>query len=139
MLLTLPHLLGGYGLAGAAFNYEIKLEGKDSRRLRQKRCFIDLYYSSAKLAIEYESFAFHSRPAEQGKDAIRSAILERQGIEVVHLNTIQLYNKSAWRDFVFNFSSHLGKRIQIRTPKFEEMNELIRALLPTGGGSSDRD
>jgi very-short-patch-repair endonuclease len=132
MILTLPHALGGYGLGGAVFNHEIKLRDEAGKRLGQKRCFADLYYKPAKLAVEYESFAFHNSPSEQGKDMMRSAILERQGVEVMHLSTIQLYDKDACKDFVFNLASRLGRRIQIRTKKFDEMHALLRALLPAG-------
>ena len=130
MILTLPHALGGYALDGAVFNHEIKLKDEASKRLGQKRCFTDLYYKPAKLAVEYESFAFHNSPLEQGKDAMRSATLERQGVEVMHLSTIQLYDKDACMDFAFNLASRLGKRIQIRARKFNEMHVLLRALLP---------
>ena len=132
MILTLPHNLGGYGLNGAVFNHEIKLNEQAGKRLGQKRCFADLYYKSARLAVEYESFAFHSSPSEQGKDMMRSAILERQGIEVMRLSTIQMYDKEACIDFVFNLAARLGKRIQIRTKKFDPMHTLIRSLLPVG-------
>ncbi len=130
MLLTLPHALGGYGLGGAVFNHEIKLKGEAVTRLGQKRCFTDLYYKQARLAVEYESFTFHSSPSEQGKDVMRSAILNRHGVEVIRLSTIQLYDKDACMDFVFNLASRLGKRIQIRTKKFNEKHALLRALLP---------
>ena len=130
MILTLPHTLGGYGLDGAVFNYEIKLADEASKRLGRKRCFTDLYYRSARLAIEYESFAFHNSPSEQGKDSVRSATLERQGVEVMHVNTIQLYDKDACKDFAINLASRLGKRIQIRARKFSKMHESLRELLP---------
>ncbi|MGI6732978.1 MAG: hypothetical protein ACOX4J_02210 [Anaerovoracaceae bacterium] len=130
MILTLPHILGGYGLDGAVFNHEIKLKEETSKRLGQKRCFADLYYKSARLAVEYESFAFHSSPFDQGKDVLRSAILERQGIEVMRLTTIQLYDKDACMDFAFNLASRLGKRIQIRTKKFDSMHANLRTMLP---------
>ncbi len=132
MILTLPYILGGYGLKGAVFNNEIKLKDEAGKRLGQKRCFADLYYGPAKVAVEYESFAFHSSPLEQGKDAIRSEILGRQGVIVMHLSTVQLYNKDACKDFALNLASRLGKRIHIRTKKFDEMNTLLRELLPTG-------
>ena len=132
MILTLPHALGGYGLGGAVFNHEIKLKDEAGKRLGQKRCFTDLYYKPAKLAVEYESFAFHNSPSEQGKDVMRSAILDRQGVEVMRLSTIQLYDKDACMDFAFNLASRLGKRIQIRAKKFNEMHSLLRALLPAG-------
>lgn len=132
MILALPHALGGYGLNGAVFNHEIKLKSEARIRLGQSRCFADLYYKQAKLAVEYESFAYHNNPSEQGKDVMRSAILERQGIGVMHLSTIQLYNRDACRDFAYNLAARLGKRIQIRTKRFDEMHALVRELLPDG-------
>ena len=130
MILTLPHAMGGYGLKGAVFNYEIKLSNNASMRLDQDRCFLDLYYRHAKIGVEYDSFTFHNSPSEQGRDAVRSAVLSRQGIEVLHMYTIQLYNKEACKDFAYNLAAHLGKRIQICTNKFDEMHTLLRALLP---------
>jgi len=131
MVLTLPHALGGYGLGGATFNFEIKLKEQASKRLGQDCCFMDLYYKSAKLAVEYDSFTFHNTPSERGRDAIRSVILNRHGIEVMHLNTIQLYDKNACTDFASQLAYRLGKRLQIRTGKFDEMNTLLRSLLPS--------
>ncbi len=139
MILTLPHALGGYGLDGAIFNHEIKIKDEAGKRLGQKCCFADLYYKSAKIAVEYESFAFHNSPSEQGKDVMRAVILDRQGVEVMRLSTIQLYNKDACMDFAFNLAARLGKRIQIRAKKFEEMHVLLRALLPSGKPVAEPD
>ncbi len=133
MILTLPHTLGGYGLYGAVFNHEIKLAESGIARLGQKRCFADLYYKSHRLAVEYDSFTFHSSPMMQGKDIVRSAILERQGVDVMSLSTIQLYSKEPCMDFAQNLASRLGRRIQIRTKKFNQMHEHLRKLLPSGG------
>lgn len=132
MILSLPHALGGYGIDGAVFNYEIMLKNEGIKRLGQKRCFVDLYYKQEKLAIEYDSFAYHSSPSEQGKDAVRSSILERQNIEVMHLSTIQLYNKDACKDFADNLATRLKKRKQNRAKKFDQMHERLRTLLPAG-------
>ncbi|MEN6314444.1 MAG: hypothetical protein ABFD25_09380 [Clostridiaceae bacterium] len=139
MILTLPHALGGYGLDGAVFNHEIKLKNEAGKRLGQKRCFTDLYYKPAKLAVEYESFAFHNGPSEYGKDVMRAAILDRQGVEVMHLSTIQLYDKDACMDFAFNLASRLGRRIQVRAKKFNEMHTLLRTLLPVGKPVTEPD
>jgi hypothetical protein len=130
MILTLPHALGGYGLSGAVFNQEITLQGEAIDQLNQTCCFADLYYKDAKLAVEYDSFAYHSSPSEQGKDSKRSAILESQGIDVMRLSTIQLYDPEACRIFAYNLARRLKKRIMIRTKRFEEMHALLRALLP---------
>lgn len=132
MILRLPHALGGYGLNGAIFNYEIRLMNEAKVRLGQDRCFVDLYYKQRKIGVEYESYAFHSRPSELGKDAVRSAVLGRKGINVMHLNTIQLFDRDACRDFAYNLAARLGKRIHIRTMKFNEMHTQLRELLPSG-------
>ncbi|HWQ78498.1 MAG TPA: hypothetical protein VN381_06765, partial [Anaerovoracaceae bacterium] len=130
MILTLPHALGGYGLNGAVFNQEIMLKNEARTLLGQGRCFVDLYYRRAKLAVEYDSFAYHSSPSEQGKDGVRSAILKRQGIDVMHMSTIQLYNRDACRDFAYNLAARLGKRMYIRAKRFDETHVLMRELLP---------
>lgn len=131
MILTLPHTLGGYGLDGAVFNHEIKLKNGSDRRLGQKSCFTDLYYEHARIAVEYDSFLHHNSPSEQGRDMVRSAILERHGIRMMHLSTIQLYDKDACMDFAFILAARLGKRIHIRAKRFDEMHVLLRTLLPT--------
>ncbi len=130
MFLTLPNALGGYGLSGAVFNHEIRLNGNVPSHFRQRCCFADLYYKRAKIAVEYDSYAYHSRPQEQGKDAMRSIILNRKGVSVLHMNTIQLYNIDACNDFAHTLATRLGKRIFIRTKEFETMHIQMRDLLP---------
>lgn len=131
MILALPHALGGYGLDGAVLNHEITLKDEGHTRLAKTSCFTDLYYAQAKLAVEYDSFKYHGSPSKQGEDAIRASILERQGIDVMHLNTIRLYNRDACDDFAYNLAACLGKRMQIRTRKFDEEHTLLRSLLPS--------
>ncbi len=130
MILTLPHNLGGYGLSGAAFNYGIELNDEGRKRLGQNRCYADIYYKQAKVAVEYDSFTFHKSPSEQGKDMLRAAVLERQGIQVIRLSTIQLYDRGACRDFAHNLARRLNKRIRVRTDKFDELHTALRSLLP---------
>lgn len=130
MILSLPHALGGYGLDGVVFNHEISIKGSTLPHFKQRCCFVDLYYKQAKIAVEYESFAYHSRPSELGKDAIRSAILNRKGIKVLHMNTIQIYDHLACRDFAHVLATCLGRRIQIRAKEFAKMHTQLRELLP---------
>ncbi len=131
MILTLPHVLGGYGLSGAVFNYELLLKSKDGC-YAQNRFYMDLFYKEEKLAVEYESFAYHNNPTEQSRDMLRSARLEGQGIVVMRLSTIQLYSKDACGEFARTLAARLGKRIRIRTKKFAEMHNSLRTLLPDG-------
>ncbi|HZK02633.1 MAG TPA: hypothetical protein VFC96_07210 [Anaerovoracaceae bacterium] len=130
MILTLPNSLGGYGLDGIVFNYRVDLENEAVRRLNQRSCYVDIYYKAEKIAVEYDSFAFHNSPKEQGRDAVRSAILHRHGIEVLHMNTIQLYDVKASDDFAKNLAIKLGKRINIRAEQYKKMRDQLRNLLP---------
>ncbi len=130
MIFTLPNALGGYGLNHAIFNYKIELNKEVIKRLGKKYCFVDLYYKQSKIAVEYDSFAYHNSPSKQGEDLVRSATLERQGIKVMHLSTIQLYDVDACRDFAYNLATSIEKQIYIRTKKFDEMHALLRTLLP---------
>jgi hypothetical protein len=138
MILGLPYALGGYGLNGAVFNRMIEVKGEARMRLGQNRCFVVLYYKKERLGIEYESFAYHNCPSEQGKDIMRSAALERQGLNVMHLSTIQVYDKAACREFAYNLAARLGRRIQIRTNKFDEMHTLLRVLLPSRNSDTEQ-
>lgn len=42
-------------------------------------------------------------------------------------------------DFAFNLASRLGKRIQIRAKKFNEIHTLLRELLPAGRSVTEQD
>ena len=130
MILTLPSNLGGYGLNGAAFGYKFRLSDEERMQLLQNYCIVDMYYKHAKVAVEYDSFTHHSSPAEQGKDAIRAETLRKHGITVMHLSTIQLYNNVACRDFARSLSAKINKRIRMQSSKYDEMNGLLRELLP---------
>lgn len=128
MILTLPHYLGGFGLSGACFNQEVTLDYEGKKLLNKKRCFIDIFYKKANLAIEYDSMKYHSRPEEQAKDMIRATVLKRHGIEVVRFGSAQIANKLECRSFAYDIAKRLGKRIQIRTTKFEHANKIIRYI-----------
>lgn len=131
MMLTLPTFLGGYALAGATFNHEVILMPEAQKRFRQKRCFVDMYYCTSKLAVEYDSFAHHNSPAEQAKDMLRASALERQGITTMRFGTVQLYDKKACEEFAHNLAKRLNQRIRIRSKNFESAQQALRELLPS--------
>lgn len=131
MILTLPHLYGGFGLSGACFNYKIPLDPRGRRQLGKSSCFVDIYYEKEKLAVEYDSFAYHNTPTAQGNDNVRASTLERLGIEVVRFSTIQLYDKKVCKDFAGNLASRLGKRVRIRSKRYEEEQSKLWKLLPS--------
>lgn len=131
MILTLPNILGGFGLKNASFNQEVIFAEEVMGKVKEKRFFMDLFYTKEKVAVEYDSFKHHHTPESQGKDLLRMNALELYGIDVIRLSTIQLYNRESCEVFVKNLASRLGKRIRIRTPEFEAAHKNLRKLLPT--------
>lgn len=130
MVLTLPHSLGGYGLSGSVFNHEVPLGKRGEKLMGQTRCFVDLYYKDSKCVVEYDSYKFHSNPTAQYKDQQRSFFLFKKKIKVFSLTTMELYDKDECRTFAFWLAKSLGKRIRIRTKKFEQAHESLRKILP---------
>jgi len=132
MVLTLPHNLGGFGIRGAVFNYEIVVEDAAARRRFGKdRFYVDVYYVKAKVGVEYQSLSYHWTAEDQGQDMVRASILERQGITVMHMTTIQLYNAGDCERFARNLASRLGRRMQIRSRNFVWMQRQLRIILRT--------
>lgn len=130
MILCLPNFMGGYGLGKAVFNHEIKLKTDLAKRLSQKSCFIDLYFKKGSFGVEYDSFEWHNSPSGLGKDALRAGILQRQGVEIFSLSTIQLYDEDACKDFALNLAESMGIRIRFRAEEFAPMHKKLRNLLP---------
>lgn len=130
MIITLPHSLGGFGLDGATFGEEVLLEEDSQKILRQKRCYLDIYYDDEKLDVEYNSHEYHKHAKSQGKDDKRASALESQGIDVFRITTIQLYERKSFDKLVKNLAKRLERRIQIRTKKFEAAHRNLRSLLP---------
>lgn len=137
MIFVLPHSLGGYGFKGVTLNHEVELNIEAQKNLKQKRCFVDLYFGKARLAVEYDSFAHHNTPADQAKDMLRASVLERQGITVMRLGTVQLYDSQACELFVKNLAARLEKRIRIRNEGFEAAHQSLRALLPSQNAATN--
>ncbi len=130
MLLSLPHALGGYGLSGFIFDYEIVLNGENAKVLGKRSVFADLYHEETRLILEYDSKEFHSDPKSLAYDAKRSTALIRQKYDVFSIRTEQLYDEGKFLIVVKNISSKLGKRIRIRCKSFTRQHALLRSLLP---------
>lgn len=133
MVLTLPNRHGGFGLREAKFNHEIILDFKSRKTLNMYdyNCFVDLFYEIKNLALEYDSDAHHSTPEELAKDAKRCSVIENLGYTVMSMSTQQLQDTFDCLAFVKALAKKLGKRIRIRTKKFEDNYNKIRSFLPS--------
>ncbi len=90
------------------------------------------------IPIEYDSYAFHNSMDSWIKDARRLATLEKGGYRVISINTEQLYNNQALGEVVQVIAKCLGKRIQIRSPRYVVQNALLRGLLPRRDAIAER-
>lgn len=136
MMLTLPYRFGGFGLSGADLNHEITLDSAAQRQLGQKRCYVDIFYPEANIAVEYDSSEYHDNPGKTksntyDEDMLRSNTIKSQGIDVLHLTKLQLYREKTCEQFVQNLASRLGKRIRKNGHKdFDSAHQSLRLLLP---------
>ena len=112
LLLSLPCLLGGYGLEKPQVNKPIKLTGSARRSVGKKEFITDLYWPSAKLDIEYDGRAYHAPEENRSKDAERRNALGLMGIEVMNVTRKQLFSLKKMNSVALSAAKHLNKRIR---------------------------
>ena len=74
----------------------------------------DLYWSEAKLAVEYDSKQFHSNPDKIAADAARRNVLLHMGIEVVTVSADQVMNADRFDEVAKIIGRRIGKRMRYR-------------------------
>lgn len=135
MVLNCPHLLGGFKLGPAEFDFEI-LVPPEYKHLTSKQFFCaDIYYPSHKLIVEYYG-GIHENTVED--DIVREKILKKMGYQVIVVDSDRFYNLRNFHEIIQILKRILGKRIRIRTTKFAEMFKQLRALLPRHESLDDK-
>ena len=130
ILLVLPYRLGGYGFPMPLFNHRIdmpasvvKADGKS------KYYYCDFYWPDKKVAVEYDSDAFHTGSERIAEDAIRRNALSRMGITVVTAARMLVFNSLKMHEFAEVLSKLLGKRLQYSQKEFKYRHaKLLRQL-----------
>jgi hypothetical protein len=130
MLLTLPNHYGGYGLSGAELNHEIKVPPAMRREPKQDRYYVDLFWGKANIALEYDSYEYHSTIKSWVKDTRKFTVLECLGCHTMSINTPQLYNEESLGVVSNALARRLGKRMRIRDKAFAKMHQKLRSMLP---------
>lgn len=77
--LCAPKNRGGYGITGFKANEQINLSVQASEILKFQTLRPDLSNKKSKVAIEYDSNAFHDNPNQNEKDKIRAGALLHDG------------------------------------------------------------
>jgi very-short-patch-repair endonuclease len=129
MLLCLPNRFGGYGLSRPLLNHRIDITQRVKKTASGRYYRCDLYWPEQKLAIEYDSDAFHTGPQRIADDSKRRNDLSALGITVVtvtkqHINSIKLFAQLAQL-----IARQTTKRLRLKNPVFMEKHLALRKLL----------
>lgn len=122
-LLTLPLRIGGLGQSGASLNHRIDFADGSF-------CICDMYWPEGRIAVEYDSDAYHAGPERIARDSRRRARLNEVGIQVISLTNAQVRDADDMKRVAVIIARALGKRV--KKDSFEmtpEREELRRSLL----------
>lgn len=111
LLLCLPRMLGGYGIPFPVMNAEVLTPSgtcANARRTQRRRC--DLYWPQARLALEYDSDAWHADDRSRQLDSRRRVRLNSADVFVVTVTKGQLYNANE-TDMIAKF---VARRLNVR-------------------------
>ena len=129
MLLSLPHRYGGYGFANPLLNRPIDVStitgnawGSDMRRT-------DLSWEGTRVAVEYDSSAYHSGSEKIERDAKRRTLLQAAGYHVVVVTNDQLKKIKEMDRIGRTLSRLMGKRQRIRVQNYEKRKRLLHNRL----------
>jgi very-short-patch-repair endonuclease len=138
MLLTLPYRLGGYHLPVPRLNHPVAATIHNQQGLKKLRYYSDLYWPDRKLAVEYDSNAYHTRADLRTNDHIRRNILSTAGISVITVSWGQASDLVAFHELAEVLSKQLRKRMRCPVPEFNIRAVHLRdQLLPRSMSSSD--
>lgn len=126
MLLTFPRRLGGYGLPMPVLNGAVP---SCASRSGLFRC--DLLWPEQKVAIEYDSDAWHTGTRRISADATRRVALERAGIRVVTITNAQVKDRRLMNEAAALVAGMLGVRMRDSTGRWEDDKIRLRETLLT--------
>jgi len=130
ILLTLPYKYGGFGLPKPELNHDI-LVGKAAQKAAGKsRYCCDLYWPAAKLAVEYDSNAYHTGADRIASDAKKRNALDFMNIQVVTVTWAQIKNIVELKRVALLLAKCLGRHLRYTEPGFTaRLAALHRTLL----------
>lgn len=126
LVLSLPHLLGGYGLPVPVLNHPVAL-GEQAYGLypcSPVRC--DLFWPEVRFAVEYQGELHKERYAS---DVARAAALQAEGVDVLALTKEQLDDAVSVATVAQAVAVKLGVKLRVRREDFTVRNAaLLEAL-----------
>lgn len=124
MMLFLSQHHGGYGLPLAQMNYRIDIPSHLRSYTKYRIC--DFYWPKHKIALEYDSNAFHRSDLQKTSDSIRRNDLFNSGVTVLSLSSKQFQQLSLFDRQVSVLEKCLKHRRQITSTGLKRKAELHR-------------
>lgn len=106
LMLCLPKTAGGYGLPKPQMNRVLPLDA-ETGRVR----VADLFWPEAKIAVEYDSDAFHAEKEKLRRDALRRNQLESQSVTVLTATAEHLSSLAALDELAGQIARALGRSL----------------------------
>lgn len=126
MILSLPTRYGGYQLGLPDLNYQIPV-GFDVEGMLNR--YIDLYWKSARVGLEYESNTFHTGVAKITHDSVREKVLIERGVKMFRVTHDELVDPLKLDLLVTVLARALGKRIRSRSSEIQRRRRALAASL----------
>ncbi len=133
MRLCLPVRLGGRGFKPALLNHPVELNAKGKAATGKETLRCDLFFPEHRVAVEYDSTAYHNSSDRIASDSIRRGALECQGIKVVTITRQEFFIFEEFEGKVRQIARLMGRRL--RAPDAKQMQrrkELRDCLLLSG-------
>ena len=133
-LLRIPRAEGGYGLPFVSMNRRVDV-GREGRKVSSSNFYVcDLFWASARLAVEYDSDTHHAHSQGIARDSKRRNALESMGIKVVSVTRAQLLDQREMDRVARILRKHLGVRINIPNYDYQGRQRRLRSVLLRFGG-----
>ncbi|MDO5329169.1 MAG: hypothetical protein Q4E88_03615 [Coriobacteriia bacterium] len=130
ILLCGPRKLGFFQIRKLIFNIEIELSDEAIKISGQNSVTPDLLYLNKKVAIEYDSDAFHTNNYQDQKDKRRIMALTHDGWKVFVVTAFQINNYNSFCQLALDILKACGQDKRIRSKKFHKYSrENFYALL----------
>ncbi len=110
MRMFLPRAQGGRNIPKPVLNFGIPIDKRLSAVHGWKTVSVDIAWPNARLALEYDSDAYHLDPRRRARDNDKRAVLEQMGWRVIPLSTKQ-FDSLAMSDDTFQ---RIGTLLDVR-------------------------
>lgn len=127
--LCLPTSLGGYSIELPCMNYQIKLQQRSSCCRGGESRFCDLYWPRARVALEYDSKAYHEDLGLESHDSARRTELGLEDVHVISVTKDQVNDVNRFDELAHLLAKELGKPLRIRRKDFRKRRAKLRKEL----------